>query len=158
MDWNALKTEYITDESASYRGLSKKYDVSFSTLSKRATAEGWKELRRKHRENTVTKTVAKLENKQAGRLAKLMDVSDKLLFKIEEAVDRFVAEEVLVDKQSLKQLTGALKDIKDIQSLKSDLDIREQEARIANLQKQGQDEQAKEIKVVFDGGDPSWKE
>ena len=42
----------------------------------------------------------------------------------------------IVDRQGLKQIASALKDIKEVKMLRSELDRQEQEARIANLRKQ----------------------
>ena len=42
----------------------------------------------------------------------------------------------IVDRQGLKQIASALRDIKEVKMLKSELDKQEQEARIANLRKQ----------------------
>lgn len=54
----------------------------------------------------------------------------------------------IVDRQGLKQIAAALKDIKEIQMVRSALDQQEQEARIANLQKQAQKgAESKEITV-----------
>ncbi len=39
----------------------------------------------------------------------------------------------VIDSQSLKHYTSALKDLKDIKGVKSDIDLREQEARINKL-------------------------
>ena len=54
----------------------------------------------------------------------------------------------IIDRQGLKQIAAALKDIEDVQMLKSELDQREQEARIANLRKQVEkDDDSKDVKV-----------
>lgn len=42
----------------------------------------------------------------------------------------------IVDRQGLKQIASALKDIKEVKMLRSELDRQEQEVRIANLRKQ----------------------
>ena len=42
----------------------------------------------------------------------------------------------IVDRQGLKQIASALKDIKEVKMVRSELDRQEQEARIANLRKQ----------------------
>ena len=49
-----------------------------------------------------------------------------------------VVEGGVVDRAGLRQLTAALKDLKEIQMLKSELDRQEQEARIAKLQADAQ--------------------
>lgn len=45
VDWLEVRKEYLTDATSSYRSLAKKYGVSKETLQKRATGEGWTELR-----------------------------------------------------------------------------------------------------------------
>jgi hypothetical protein len=86
-----------------------------------------------------------------------MMVTDKLLVKIEQTVDEITAGTVTVDKATLKQITGALKDIKEIQSLKTDRDIREQEARIRNLEKQAEaDDTSTEVTIKFEGNTSEW--
>ena len=45
-------------------------------------------------------------------------------------------EKGIIDRGGLKQLTGVLKDLKDVLVLRPEADIREQEARIAKLQRE----------------------
>ena len=60
----------------------------------------------------------------------------------------------IVDRQGLKQIASALKDIKDVKQLRSELDEREQKARIASLEKQADKESDnKEPIQVIIGGD-----
>ena len=130
MDWNSIRQEYITDASSSYRKLAKKYGVSYSAIGDKARKEGWQEERERFQTKTLSKTLNAISQGQAKRASRLQTVADKLLDKIEAAVDNFEMRDLLVDKYVLKQITGAMKDIKDIQMVKSDADIREQEARI----------------------------
>ena len=159
-DWSKIKTEYITDESASYRKLAQKHGVSYTAIGDRARKEGWAEERQQFLNKTLSKTLSAIGRDQAKRAKRLQTVADKLLFKIEDAVDRLDMRDLLIDKQALKQITGALKDIKDIQMIRSDADLREQEARIANLRKQAdkQDDVASEIEVIFKAGPEEWNE
>ena len=71
-------------------------------------------------------------------MRRLLSVSDKLLEAVEDAVDKFQAGELLLEKGALKSLSGTIKDIKDIQNIKSQLDIEEQKARVAILKKQAE--------------------
>ena len=90
-----------------------------------------------------------------------MDVTDKLLTKIEETVDELSTEGIVLDKSTLKQISGALKDLKEIQGVKTERDIREQEARIRNLEKQAResdDNEPKKITITIAGGESSWQE
>lgn len=147
MDWKRIKAEYIAG-GTSYRELAEKYDVSFSTLRKVAAKEQWTELRNKTRAKMDTKISESVSNQGAKKAVDIIDVANKLLGKIVEIIDA-----VPMDTQSMKQLTSALKDLKDIKGFKSDADMREQEARIRNLEKQAQTEDASKDVVVQIGSD-----
>lgn len=159
-DWTKIKTEYITDSNSSYRKLAEKYGVSFNTLQCRAKDEEWAKLKRQAQDRITTKTINKAIKQKVDRATRLMDVTDKLLIKIEEAVDELSTEGIVLDKSTLKQISGALKDIKDIQGIKSERDAREQEARIRNLEKQADstDDNTNEITITIAGGESSWQE
>ena len=151
MDWNKLKTEYIKG-GTSYRKLCDKYNVPLSTLKRIAHEEDWVGLREQCKTKSATKIVEIESDKQAERMQRLLTVSDKLLLVVEDAVNKFQAEELLLDRTALKSLSGTIKDIKDIQSLKTSLDIEEQKARIAILKKQAEaDTVDQEVKVTFEG-------
>ena len=161
VDWNAIRQDYITDESCSYRKLAKKYGVSYTSIGAKARQEGWAEQRAQYLNETLSKTLTALSREQAKKATRLQTVADKLLDKIEEIVDNYDASTLSrLDSQVLKHITGALKDLKDIQMIKSDADMREQEARIANLRKQAdkEDNVASEIEVVFMAGPEEWNE
>lgn len=128
-DWQAIKTEYITTQT-SYRKLAEKYGVSRVQIGNVGRDEKWVELRRQHLDNTVTKTVAAVENAQVNRAKKMQSVADKLLLKIEALADR-----PGMMPKDIRSLVAAVKDLKEIQGVKSELDKQEQEARIANLRK-----------------------
>ena len=85
---------------------------------------------------------------ESERAVNIIDVANKLLCKISELMD-----EVPLDTQSMKHLTSALKDLKEIKGFKSDADMREQEARIRNLEKQAEadDKENNEITVIIEG-------
>ena len=155
-DWQAIKTEYITTDT-SYRKLAQKYGVSHVQIGNVGKQENWVELRRQHLDKTLAKTVEKISKQEANRAAKIHSVADKLLLKIEAMVD---SEEPLSEK-GIRALTAAVKDLKEIQSVRSDLDRQEQEARIANLRKQAQkddDDATDVIEVVFAAGPEEWNE
>jgi hypothetical protein len=75
-DWNELRDEYITDETASYRGLAKKYGVGLKALSGRAKAEGWVALRKQLRDEAATKTIDKIAEKQADRASTFFGMAE----------------------------------------------------------------------------------
>ena len=150
MDWKQLKREYIAG-GTSYRKLAAKYNANLSVLKRIARDEDWVGLREQCKSKAATKIVEIESDKQANRMKRLLDVSDKLLQAVEDAVDAFQTGELLLDKGALKSLSGTIKDIKDIQSIKSELDIEEQKARIAILKKQAAADEAvdRDIKVVI---------
>lgn len=151
-DWKKLKREYIAG-GTSYRKLAEKYNVPFGTLREVAKREQWPELKAQAQHDADTKIVNAESDKQAERMKRLLTVSDKLLEAVETAVDKFQAEELILEKSALKSLASAIKDIKEIQSIKSLLDIEEQKARIANLKKQAEADTDKDInvEVSFEG-------
>ncbi len=156
MDWTKLKAEYIKG-GTSYRKLAEKYKVPFGTLRNVAAKEKWRELRDKTRLKTDTKLTDAVSNIETDRLVRIHKVADDLLKQLEFIVSDFKLNDLTMDKQCLKQITGALKDIKDIQSLKSPLDIEEQKARIDNLRRQAQKEETvNEVTVTIEGGEGSW--
>ena len=154
-DWQAIKTEYITTDT-SYRKLAQKYGVTYSVIGAKARDEGWVEQREQYRNNTITKTLAKISQQEANRAAKIHSVADKLLLKIEAMVESGWP----LDTKGIRALTAAVKDLKEIQAVKSDLDRQEQEARIANLRKQADkdEDKAESIEVVFMAGEEAWNE
>lgn len=171
-DWNAIRQEYITDESSSYRKLAEKYGVGMTALYNHAKSEDWVGQRKRLKDKTITKSLEKISDKRADKMSRVMDITDKLLDKLERAVDELdihlvtkavkvkeieynndlrpdkptketitETEEILetrmiVDRAGLKAIASSLRDIKEIQMLKSELDKQEQEARIANLRRQ----------------------
>ena len=149
MDWQTIKTEYITEET-SYRKLAKKYGVSYTAIGEKARKEGWIEEREQFKTKSLSKTLNKIAEGQAKRASRLQSVTDKLLTKIEKAVDLIDMD--VFDTQAIRQITASLKDIKDIQMIRSDADMREQEARIKNLQRQADSGEAtKDITVTIVG-------
>lgn len=174
MDWLAIKNEYINTE-ISMRKLAEKYNANVSTLTKKACRERWIEQRQAVRDRVAMvmqqKTADKTVAKTVARIDRINSITDRLLDKIDKAVDeldlKIVANVVktktveqigetedgtplvgevqkeertfdtirlTVDKSGLRQLTAALKDIKEIKGVKAELDTKEQEARIAALQ------------------------
>lgn len=149
-DWNKIKTEYITTDT-SYRKLAQKYGVGASTLYARAGKEKWVEQKERHQSKTVAKTLDAISDKKADRASRLSDVADRLMAKVEDLLERDAktieatdGEAYLLDAKGLKNLSGVLKDIKEIQMVRSDADLREQEARIAKLQREAARDEVKD--------------
>ncbi len=147
VDWKRIKAEYIAG-GTSYRKLCEKYGVSRTTLQRKAKDEKWLELRSQAEAKTETKIIEAVSDDAAEKAINIIDVADKLLLRMSELMD-----EIPLDTQSMKHLTSALKDLKEIKGYKSAADMREQEARIRNLERQAEadDNNDNEIKVIIEG-------
>lgn len=157
-DWQKIKTEYITTDT-SYRELSQKYGVHYTNIAKRAKKEDWQQLRQQQANTTQTKMIQAVERRKVDRATKLLDVSDLLLQKVRERVE---ALDVLESgSQEFRHLSATIKDLKEIQMIRSDADIREQEARIAKLRREAEKEEDTntEVTITFGSeGKSQWAE
>ena len=72
---------------------------------------------------------------------------DKPTKEIIEETETFEEISTIVDRSGLKAVADALKSIKEIQMLRSELDLEEQRARIAKLQKDAESDDDKGIDV-----------
>lgn len=151
MDWNKIRKDYIAGK-GSYRELAKKYKVPFRTLADKAKAEGWVALRGQARHKAVTKTVENVASGNAEVDTTLQDAAVELIGK---AVAGIRATEA-TNAKSLKAYSGLLRDLKEV--LRSDLDAKEQEARIAKLRaeaEKGKEDGSDEISIEL-GGAEEW--
>lgn len=136
-NWKKIKAEYIRG-GTSYQKLSEKYGVPFGTVQRVAREQQWRTLRQKSEEKAVEKIVDSIAKENASKALKIYDIADKLLEKIAFTLDNMD----VLGSQEIKHFTSALKDIKDIKGIKSDMDLKEQEARIDKLRKEAEDEQS----------------
>lgn len=187
VDWVKIKTEYITT-ATSYRKLAEKYGIGYQAICHKSQEEGWIELREQHRNNTITKALDQISDKEAKKLSRIDDLADKLLSKLERAVEELdlhlctnktkvkeieynndlrpdkptkevIREEEtvesakgMVDRVGLKAIASALRDLKEVKMVMSELDRQEQEARIANLRRQAEaEEKVTGAKLVVEG-------
>lgn len=141
MDWNKLKAEYIAG-GTSYRKLAEKYGIDRNAIQRVAKREKWCELKSQAKAKSETEMVDAIAKDISKKSLKIDSVADKLLDKM---VDLLETLEV-VDSQTIKQCTSALKDIKDIKGVKSEIDLKEQNARIDKLRKEIDSDQANEEK------------
>ena len=145
-DWKKIEAEYITTDT-SYRKLADKYGVDQATIARRAKKHDWVSKRQHHADKTQAKILTADTQKKVDRAARLMTVADKLLQKVEQAVDH----EELMSANAIKNLSEALRNIKEAQMIKSDKDLLEQDARIAKLQKEAQKADTTEpVRVVIE--------
>ena len=135
VDWNAIKTEYITTNT-SYRKLSDKYNIPFNTVQCRGKREGWVDLRTQYQDEIEEKAIKKAANKVSDYKSTLYDLAYDIAMQLKTMTQGRTIEDLARAGLKPRDITGAIKDIEDILHIKSDADMREQEARIKNLQKQ----------------------
>lgn len=147
MDWKKVKAEYIRG-GVSYRKLAEKYGVSFSSVRRRAEKENWTDLRTQAEQKLSTKIVEKVASQEAKRVDAFQNLADKLLQHITDNIDLLAS-----NATSVKDITVAIKNLREIKGVKHEIDLKEQEARIAKLMKDAMadDKQDNEIKVIMEG-------
>lgn len=131
MDWAKIKAEYIAG-GISYRSLAQKHNVSFNTLKRIAIKEQWSQLRDKAYNKATTKMVEEVATENAKIDDKYFRCVDMLLEKAEE----LIASTTIWQVSNLKEMATAMKYLKECKGVKSDIDLREQEARIEKLRKE----------------------
>ncbi len=174
-DWEALQKEYIAG-GISYRQLGEKYGLSASVIGRRAKEEGWQLLRCQESERDIQAQVRqdmrRVSRQLLGKISRSIDELDIVVLKEVEKVrdveyenperpdkptrestretERLVPVHSVIDRNGIKLLAAALKDIKDAQLLRTAADLREQEAKIANLQRQAEGEKTDSaIQICF---------
>lgn len=145
MDWAKIKAEYIAG-GTSYRKLAQKYEVSFNTLKDIAIREEWAKLREQAHNDTTTEIVNAVVTENAKIDDKYYRIVDKLMGKAEELVDKTPIWQVT----TLKEMATAMKYLKECKGVKSDADLREQEARIKKLEKEiSEEKKDTNINITF---------
>ena len=155
MDWNKIKAEYISG-GTSYRKLAEKYKVSRTTLQRKAKDENWVSLRIQAEAKTETKIVNDVSKQNAKIDETYFRCVDKLMKKAEELIDNTP----IWQPTNLKDMATTMKYLKECKGVKSEADMREQEARIKKLQKEAEkeDDTINEIEIVFNAGPEEWNE
>lgn len=123
-DWKKIKREYIAG-GVSYKDLSEKYGVSQSTLRKTGAREHWADLRNA----AGTREEQKVVEAVSAQNARFYDAVNLAL----EAACEYLRSPGQMRAVDLKDVTTALKNLRDLKGIKSDIDVEEQRARIEAL-------------------------
>ena len=143
-DWNKIKTEYITTDT-SYRKLADKYGIDQATISRKAKKEDWGSKRQHHLSETQAKILTADTEEKVDRAIRLKTVADKLLDKVEEHINL----DAPLSAAALKNLSDALRNIKEAQMIRTEEDVEEQKARIAKLRKEAEKEEHNDNTIVI---------
>ena len=151
VDWNAIKIEYITTNT-SYRKLSDKYNVPFNTMQCRGKREGWVELRNQYQDEIEEKAIENASNEVSDYKSTIYDLAYDIALQLKNMTQGKTIEDLARAGLKPRDITGAIKDIEDILHIKSEADMREQEVRIKNLQKQVEEDSVdRKITVHIEG-------
>lgn len=78
IDWDKCRIDYVSGKDT-YSQLAEKYGVSKVSVGKRAKAEKWVAQRTAYRQSVANKALGKKKDRDAEKLAKLMDAADNLV-------------------------------------------------------------------------------
>jgi tRNA-dihydrouridine synthase len=146
-DWAKIEAEYITTDT-SYRKLAEKFGIDQATIARKAKREDWISKRQQHISTTQAKIIAADAQQKVDRASRLKSVADKLLDRVEDIVEY----DQHLTASAIKNISDALKNIKEAQMIRTAEDIEEQQARIAKLKKEVQDDdKTKTITVTLEG-------
>lgn len=133
--WEQIKNTYIVGDMG-VRPLSAQFGISYDSLQKRATREKWADLRRQHREKVAAKISDERAKSEAEQFCSVIAAAKTLSQKLCEVAQAVEVSDLEVkDVRALRSLTAAMKDLADIQGIKSEADVREQEARIKQMER-----------------------
>ena len=167
-DWQSMRKDYA--DGCTPTDLEKFYGVPRGTIQYHIRRDGWtRKIKESPKQEPQSRQV---------RMERVAALADDLLSCLERAVKELdtVTESVrekakkedggevvtdyqrllpqekgIIDRGGLKQLTGVLKDLKEVLVLRSDADTREQEARIAKLQRELSQQEAQSLTVQLEG-------
>ena len=134
MDWDELKREYVTTN-ISHRKLAQKYDISLSKIQYHARNFNWYQERMQFRCKVNAKSLENAESKAADYKSVLYDLAYKVAQELSDMAQKYDMETLIAKGIKPRDITGAIKDLEDALHVKSDSDIKEQEARIKKLQR-----------------------
>lgn len=138
-DYPTIEAEYMTSN-ASINELARKHGVPKGTLQRHARVNDWVNKREQKQAKSVEKSI-KAHDEWTERIREVA------MSKLEAAWESLEPD----DRQGLKYMTGATKDLKDLGFIHNSLDRDEQMARIAKLRKDVEEEQKDtNITVVID--------
>ena len=145
-DWTEIEKDYL-ESGLSYAQLAEKYGVSLAALKKQASRKGWAKKRSgsEQKAERVETALAKVSPQEMSpehvttgdsvlnketETQRFNRIVDGMLDRVEDAICIVNPS----DAASIKLLTAALKDLRDLKHLnRTELDIEEQRARIAKL-------------------------
>lgn len=137
--WDKLRMEYISSSDSSIRGIAKKYGIPYNAVRNRCQKEDWLGQRETMRQQMFRKSIDLVSDTQAEECSRAFRLASKVIDKLEEVIDTVDARDSDATRY-LKNITSAIKDLKEIGLFRSELDKAEQMARISKLRKDAEEE------------------
>lgn len=169
-NWKRISSEYIKGDIAMCP-LAKKYGVPERTLKDHAKRERWSERRGEYRLSEAQKASAAVAEKEETAVAeekrgtapppgkpapvsKAQAGTEKVFYAADLLIERVIEvleKEKYLDGKELSSLATAISKAKEIKHLRDALDIREQEARIAAMEKNNTPTEREPVQIEFIG-------
>lgn len=86
-DWALMKAEYV-EKNITLAELAHAHDIPYSTLSKKSSKDNWAEARKEYSEKIAKKLSNRASNEQARHYMRLINSTDKLAARLEEAIEQ----------------------------------------------------------------------
>lgn len=149
-DWKKIKAEFIRG-GVSYRKLADKYGVSFSTIQKVGASEKWTDLRKKSGRRAEEKTVELIASQEAEKAVDIEDTLREAAMILAGKIIDGLSDGTYVKASDVRDVTIAMKNLREIAGARARKDLGEQQARIDKLRHDTQDKDAgdNEIRIVI---------
>ena len=155
VNWSKIRADYISGK-YSYDRLAEMHKVSRTAIVNHSRKEGWSKAKKEIVESHIANVTEAIKKSDMEYTEKVYEVADKLLNMAEKMADRMAEDENLSPRDA-KTLTEIVKNVKDIKGIKSEIDTKEQEARIKKLEKEiATDVEAPQINITIAGAEDGW--
>ena len=121
LPWDKIARDYIAGK-CTVKDICEKYHVSTRTVERKSTEGGWMQKRKTLAEKTADSQLQAMIARGASRAEKIQTAADILLDQIITGLNNG---KILVSVRSLRDITGALKDLQEISGLKEEEKVQE---------------------------------
>ena len=116
IDWDSIKTEYITTADTSYRKLAKKFNVNQATIATKAKKEDWVGLKRAFNEQKRAEMTSVKKEADIKAFKDLLNIDTRLIGLINDKLDYFerLSKEDGVSAVPVKDLKSLVTSVSDL--------------------------------------------
>ena len=142
LPWAAMKQDFIVN-GLNYKQISTKYSADYSTIQRRAAKERWVDQKGGYSDVVENSLI------QLPKNATIEKAAHKTLCLLDRVLTYAETQTPMDTLTVCRQAAQTLKDLKDVRN--SDLDVKEQMARIKRLEKELEQGQGKTVTIQFNG-------